>query len=116
MSKAIKILSERETAYGVEQKFAFVEGQTEDAVDHLIHILDTADVLLRNDEDENDEGATSFRKTDKGIETKDGGHGWQSEWKIMSQDQIRDRMLELAPHNLGEHWSAEGYIRRRNAR
>ena len=116
MNNVIKILGERDTGNGVVQKFAFISGRTEDGVDHLIRILDTAEISLMNDEDEGGEGSTTFRKTDNGLESKDGGHGWQSEWKIMTRDQIRDRMLELAPNNLGGHWSTEGSITRRNAR
>ncbi|WP_302120771.1 hypothetical protein [Allorhodopirellula heiligendammensis] len=116
MSSSIKILGERDTGNGVEQKFAFIEGQTEKAVEYLIQVLDTAEISLMNNADEGGEGVTTFRKTENGFERMDGGHGWQSEWKIMGHDQIRDRMLELVPSNMGGHWSTEGSITRRNAK
>jgi len=114
MNNGLKILEERDTGYGRIQKFAFANGHTEDAADHLIQLLATAEISLMNGEDEGGEGSTTIRKTENGFETKDGGHGWQSEWKIMTHGQVRVRMIELAPHNMGGHWSTEGSIRYRN--
>ena len=92
------------------QKFAIVEGDEHAAATYSMQQLDTAEIMLVNSEDEEGEGATSIRKTAGGFEARNGGHGWQGKWVSVTNDEIRQRIVELAPDNFGGHWSAEGTI------
>lgn len=94
------------------QNFAIIEGQELVAANHLIGLLDDVEVSLMNGEDEGGEGTTSIRKTATAFETRNGGHGWQGDWIEMTMEEVRQRIIELAPRNRGGHWSLEGSIAR----
>lgn len=108
----ITLLESRDGDTHQIQNFAIIEGQEEVAANHLIGLLSKAEISLMNGEDEGGEGATTIRKTTTAFEARNNGHGWQGDWKEMTADEIRQRIIQLAPHNRGGHWSLEGSITR----
>lgn len=92
------------------QKFAIIEGQEEAAASHLLGLLVDAEVVLMSGEDEGGEGTTTIRKTTSAFEVRNSGHGWQGDWTEMTADEVRRRIIQLAPRNRGGHWSREGSI------
>ena len=114
MAAPIQIIEERGAGASSIRTFAILPDRVEDAATHLIELLAESEISLMNNEDEGGEGCTTIRSVRNGFECRNGGHGWQSEWKLMNLDELRARIIELAPQNNGGHWSKEGSIRRAN--
>ena len=113
MESGIRIEETRDAGNRWIESFAILPEMENTAADHLIFLLPMVDhISLSNDEDEGHEGTTLVRDSSPGFEVKNGGHGWQGEWTPMTHDEVRRRILELAPLNSGGHWSCQGSITR----
>lgn len=62
------------------------------------------ELSLYNDLDEGGEGMTTFVHTaGAGFKMMTGGHGWSSDWNVISETALHAAILELAPLNGGRH-------------
>lgn len=73
-------------------------------------LADGAEISLRNAEDEGGEGCTMLRRSGSRIESKVGGHGWQSDWKVIDTSAVLAAVADLAALNRGGHWSTQGKV------
>jgi len=86
-------------------EFAIVAGREAEAAEYLINLLKENNTLsLNNDKDEGGEGLTSFRVKNGVYYSRNGGHGWQGKWDSRSQQETKEIIIELAPHNKGGYW------------
>lgn len=93
--------------------FSIPAGREAEAARDLLNCLAVGlEVCLSNDLDEGHEGVTFFRRTDEGLSTKVGGHGWQGDWWPIEEAGFIAVVAELAPHNRGGHWSTQGQLRK----
>jgi len=88
--------------------FIFVKGLETEAADYLLSQLTTrSEIMLRNDKDDEGEGATTIKVEEERYSYQEGGHGWQGEWKFIEKNQVKSMIIELAQHNLGGHRECE---------
>lgn len=108
---SLLIEGERDVGGSLITYFAIPPGrEAEVARDLLACLSDGVEVSLRNDLDEGREGVTFFRRTAAGLSSKVGGRGWQGDWEVIDEVQLASAVAELAAHNRGGHWSAQGAL------
>lgn len=87
-------------------EFSIVAGKEKEASEYLVTILnENNEISFANDKDEEGEGSTSVHIRNGEYQHRDGGHGWQGEWKPISLQELKALIIGLAPQNNGSHWS-----------
>ncbi|MCA9611568.1 MAG: hypothetical protein H6721_26410 [Sandaracinus sp.] len=96
------------------RRFEFVAGREDEAVAWLLdEVRAGAELTLCSDVDEEGEGATCFRVNGDGFEARDGGHGWQGEWRTLTPEEATRLVRSLCVLNCGGIGFAEGQLTQR---